>query len=171
MNLYIDFDGVIADTIAVTYKMIADKGIDINDTPKVREFYRTLNWFDLLKNMSQINNSIKYIKKLQSSGLYNIAILTTVNSLDEITAKKEYIRKFGLNLPIISVPRGIDKNEIVDPKQAILVDDYGGNLQSWEKAGGIGVKFTEKETNEFLTVNSLNELSNGNFAKKLIRKI
>ena len=171
MNLYLDFDGVIADTIVVTYKMIEERGIDINDRPKVCEFYRTLNWFNLLSNIDQINNSIKYIKKLQSSGLYNMAILTTVNSLEEISAKKEYIRKFGLNLPIISVPKGVSKSELVDAKQAILVDDYGGNLYPWEKAGGIGVKFSNKESNEFITISSLSELSNSKFVKKLIKKI
>ena len=102
MNLYLDFDGVIANTIEVTYKMIADKGIDINDTPRVREFYKNLDWFQLLNSIDQINNSIKYIKQLQKTGLYNLFILTTVNSLDEISAKKNYIRRFGLNIPIIS---------------------------------------------------------------------
>ena len=31
MNLYLDFDGVIADTIKVTYKIIRQKGIDLTD--------------------------------------------------------------------------------------------------------------------------------------------
>ena len=40
MNLYLDFDGVIADTIKVTYKIIRQKGIDLTDKEKVFEFYR-----------------------------------------------------------------------------------------------------------------------------------
>ena len=35
MNLYLDFDGVIADTIKVTYKIIRQKGIDLTDKEKV----------------------------------------------------------------------------------------------------------------------------------------
>ena len=171
MDLYLDFDGVIADTINVTYRMIEERGIDIKDRPKVCEFYRTLDWAKLLSNIGQINDSIKWIKKIQASGLYNMAILTTVNSLDEISAKKEYIRKFGLKLPIVSVPRGVDKNELVDANKAILVDDYSGNLYPWEKSGGIGVKFSNNESNEFITVSSLGELNQEKLVKKLIKKM
>ena len=40
MNLYLDFDGVIVDSIRVTYKMLEEKGISVEDTSKVQEFYR-----------------------------------------------------------------------------------------------------------------------------------
>ena len=33
-NLYIDFDGVIMDTITNSYKMIKELGIDLNDSEK-----------------------------------------------------------------------------------------------------------------------------------------
>ncbi len=172
MNLYLDFDGVIVDSIKVTYKMMEERGINIEDTPRVREFYRELNWFNLLDNINQINNSIKYIKSLEKNGTYNLYILTTVNSLSEIEAKVKYIRKFGLNIPLIGVPKGVNKNELVNAKNSILVDDYSGNLYPWEKAGGIGVKFTEKTTEQnFIVVNSLRELNQPNFIKKLIKKI
>ena len=108
MNLYLDFDGVIVDSIKVTYKMMEEEGIDINDTKRVREFYRNLDWFKLLDEIDEINNAIKNIKKLQKTGMYKLYILTTVNSLEEAEAKIRYIRKFGLNIPIICVPKGID---------------------------------------------------------------
>ena len=56
MNLYLDFDGVIVDSIKVTYKMMEEKGISIEDTPRVREFYRDLDWFKLLNNINQLSN-------------------------------------------------------------------------------------------------------------------
>ena len=43
MDLYIDFDGVLVDTISVSYKMIEDLGIDLNDFKKVCEFYSKLD--------------------------------------------------------------------------------------------------------------------------------
>ena len=44
-------------------------------------------------------------------------------------------------------------------KDAILVDDYSGNLREWEKEGGIGVKFSKNEIDEhFKTINKLNQL-------------
>lgn len=172
MNLYLDFDGVIVDSIRVTYKMLEEKGISVEDTSKVQEFYRELDWFKLLDDISQINNSIKNIKILLKNEVYNLYILTTVNSLKELEAKVKYLRGFGLNIPVIAVPKGVNKSELVDAKNSILVDDYSGNLYPWEKAGGIGVKFTEKvKEQSFITVNSLGELNQPQFMKRLIRKI
>lgn len=173
MNLYLDFDGVIVDSIKVTYKMMEEKGISIEDTPRVREFYRDLDWFKLLNNINQLSNSIRCIKKLQEEGTYNLYILTTVNSLDEIEAKLNYVRGFGLNIPIISVPKGVNKNDVVEAKNNILVDDYSGNLYAWESAGGIGVKFSEenKKQQGFITVNSLGELNHTKFMKRLIKRL
>ena len=171
MNLYLDFDGVIVDTIKVTYKMIEDSKINIKDKLKVNEFYRNLDWFELLKDINQINNSIEYIKEIQNLKLYNLSILTSVNSLDEIAAKKDYIRRFNLNLPIISVPIGTNKNELVEASSSILVDDYSGNLYPWEEAGGIGVKFSEIEDEKFITINSLDKLQEPSFTKKLEKRL
>ena len=171
MNLYLDFDGVIADTISVTYKKIEELGIDLKDVDKVSKFYRELDWFYLLSTVGQINNSIHHIKKIVKDGTYNIYILTTVNSLDEVKAKSEYIRSFGLKLPIISVPKGVNKCDMVPANSNLLVDDYSGNLYLWEKAGGIGVKFSLKPSNEFLSISSLGELNSLPFMQRLIRRI
>ena len=44
-------------------------------------------------------------------------------------------------------------------KNAILVDDYSGNLREWKEAEGIAVKFSkEKEESEFIDITSLDEL-------------
>ena len=44
-------------------------------------------------------------------------------------------------------------------KDAILVDDYSGNLKEWEASGGIAIKFVkEKENTEFKEIISLDEL-------------
>ena len=47
-NLYIDFDGVICNTIEITYKMMKDANIDLNDDDKVTEFYKDLDWNHVL---------------------------------------------------------------------------------------------------------------------------
>ena len=44
-------------------------------------------------------------------------------------------------------------------KNAILVDDFSGNLKDWEESGGIAVKFVrEKENGKFTEITSLDEL-------------
>jgi hypothetical protein len=171
MNLYLDFDGVIVDSITVTYNMMKELNIDLKDDEKVTKFYKELNWFKLLNDINQINNSVEIIKKLQMTNIYDLSILTSVNSQSEVIAKNNYIRNHNLNIPIISVPREFKKNEVVSAKSAILVDDFNSNLYEWEKAGGIGVKFSNKKSDDFITINNLNELSNKKFIKKLIKKI
>lgn len=74
MNLYLDFDGVIADTIKVTYKIIKQKGIDLTDKEKVFEFYKNLDWKKLLEKTNEINQAFEKIDLLKCSGLYNIYI-------------------------------------------------------------------------------------------------
>ena len=109
-DLYLDFDGVLVDTINVTYEMMRKLKIDIeNDKDSVSKFYKELNWKELLNHINHINESFKHIRSMKKLGLYNLYILTTVQSLEEIRAKIEYIRKYDESIKIISVPKGIEK--------------------------------------------------------------
>lgn len=141
-NLYIDFDGVIVDTIRVTYDMLDRLGIDRSNFEKMSEFYYNLNWKQLLSLTPIINDSFNCIEKILRSNKFNVYILTHVNSLDEAIAKINYIRKYIKNITIIPVPREISKTKMIDAKDAILVDDYSGNLKEWEESGGIGIQFS-----------------------------
>ena len=121
-NLYIDFDGVILDTITPVYDLA---------------------------------------KKLKDSKKFNISILTHVNSLKEAKSKIEFINNLFNDLTIIPVPRACSKTMMTQTKDAILVDDYSGNLKEWREAKGISVKFSKtKEESEFIDITSLDELLN-----------
>lgn len=141
-NLYIDFDGVIVDTIRVTYDMLDRLEVDKEDFEKMSEFYYNLNWKQLLKSSPIINDSFNCIKKLMTSGKFNVSVLTHVNSLDEAVSKINFIRKYIKDITIIPVPREISKTHICLSKNSILVDDYSKNLEEWEKEGGIGIQFS-----------------------------
>lgn len=161
INLYIDFDGVIMNTIEVSYKMFDKLGIE--KTPEsVANFYKNLDWKDFLNNKClQINNSIKCIQNIIDSNLFNISILSHVTSLNEAIAKIEYIRKYFKDITFIPVPKPISKTKMVHTKNAILIDDYAGNLREWEKSGGIGVRFNlENEDKGFLTIDRLDKVIN-----------
>ena len=158
-NLYIDFDGVISDTIDVTYKMMEARMIDKTNVKEVREFYQNLDWASLLETTPLINNSMEKIEKLINSGKYDVAILTHVNSQKEAVAKIRYIRKFLKEVTIIPVPKEVSKTETVCAKDSILVDDYKGNLAEWEAAGGIGVRFSKnKKESNYIDILDLEEL-------------
>ena len=156
-QLYIDFDGVIMDTINVTYKLIHEQGIDLNDNVRVNNFYCSLDWKNLLSITSEINDGFNCIQKLVDSNLFDISILTHVNSLDE--AKVKFIRKHTEDLTIIPVPKAISKTKMVHTKGAILIDDYTSNLTEWEEAGGIGIRFNEKLNGKgFKVINKLDQI-------------
>lgn len=158
-NLYIDFDGVICNTIEITYKMIEKQGIDKNDTLAVSNFYRDLDWNKVLDVCTNINKSMDNIGKLMSSGKFNIAILTHVNSMAEIIAKVNYIRKYLKDVTIIPVPKSISKTKMINARFSILVDDYVGNLDEWKAAGGIGVRFDlDMDGKGFLVIDHLDDL-------------
>ena len=158
-QLYIDFDGVILDTMTKSYKVLEEKNIDIKNKEKVIEFFRDLDWEKLIEQTDVINDSINEIKKICASKKFNVYILTHINSTNEMIAKINYLHK---NLPlvtIVSVPKQIPKTEVVNPSAAILIDDYSGNIKEWQKKLGIGIKFVkEKENGDYPEITHLSEV-------------
>lgn len=159
-NLYIDFDGVILDTITPVYNLAKKLNIDVKtQTKEMGLLFSKIDWETLIDESEELSNSINSIKKLKESKKFNISILTHINSLKEAKAKIEFINNLFDDLTIIPVPKSCSKTMMTQTKNAILVDDYSGNLREWESSGGIGVKYTkEKEECEFKNVTSLEEL-------------
>ncbi len=158
-NLYIDFDGVIMDTIDKIYQMIEEEHIDKTNNDELRTFYENINWKKLLSETEEINGSIEKVKKLNDSKKFNVAILTHINSLNEAVEKVKFIRKFYDDITVIPVPKAISKTKMVHTKDAILVDDYTGNLVEWKGEGGIGIKFSLKpKTSNFIVIDDLDKI-------------
>ena len=143
-NLYIDFDGVILNTIEEGYNNMRKLGLDPKNSSDCGKYFEALDWKDFINHTSQINNSIDNIQKIIDSNRFNVSILTHINSLDEAIAKVNYLRKYFKDITIIPVPKKISKTKMVHSEDAILIDDYAGNLREWEAAKGIGVRFSLK---------------------------
>ena len=159
-NLYIDFDGVILDTITPVYDLARKLNLDVKtQTKEVGLLYSKIDWETLIDESPALNDSINAIKKIKESKKFNISILTHVNSLKEAKYKIEFINNLFRDLTIIPVPKSCSKTMKTQTKNAILVDDYSGNLREWREAEGIAVKFSkEKEESEFTDITSLEEL-------------
>jgi hypothetical protein len=158
-ELYIDFDGVIMDTIPYLYKALEDNNVDTSDETAKREFFAKYDYSQIINDGNILNNSIACIDKLKNSNIFQISILTHINSLEEGIVKVNYLRRYFKDITIVLTPKQLEKTEMVHSKGAILVDDYSGNLRSWESKGGIPVKFVkEREEGEFKTIKSLDEL-------------
>lgn len=158
-QLYIDFDGVILDTMEKTYKTMKENGIDIKDQEKVRAFFRDLDWGKLIKETEQINDSINEIKKICASKKFNVYILTHINSTNEMVEKIKFLHEQLPQVTIVSVPKEIPKTNVVNACSSILIDDYSGNIKEWQKNLGIGIKFVkEKENGEYPEITHLSEI-------------
>lgn len=157
LNLYIDFDGVILDTITPIYDEINTKGL--TDKEEIQNFYINYPWKNIIDDKHIIGNGIEDIKKIIESDKFNLAILTHINSLNEAACKIKYLRKYFKDITIIPCPKEISKTKMVHTENAILVDDYAGNLREWEKENGIPVRFSLKGNGKgFKTVKELKEL-------------
>ncbi len=157
IDLYIDFDGVILDTIDVASDIYF--GDREHDGYPPRSFYEKLDWDKLLNKCHEINNSITNIKKLINSNLFNVKILTHVVCNNEKCAKTKYLESRLRDIEIITVDKNMNKSDAVDARGAVLVDDYSGNLDLWKKSLGIPIKFTNKDKDyEYIKINSLDKL-------------
>lgn len=142
-QLYIDFDGVILDTMAKTYEELDKMKIDKKDQVKVKEYFRNIDWEKLIEETDIINDSINEIKKICACKKFNVYILTHINSTNEMIEKIKYLHGVLPEVTVVSVPKELSKTEVVNPSAAILIDDYSGNLKEWQKKLGIGIKFVK----------------------------
>lgn len=159
INLYIDFDGVILDTITITSKLMEEQKIDLEDRPAVQKFFSELDWNYLLSTTPEINDSLSCIQKIIDTKLFDVSILTHINSLNEAVEKVNFIRQYFKDITVIPVPKVISKTKMVQTEGSILVDDYAGNLREWESEHGIAVRFSTKRNGKgFLVVDRLDQI-------------
>lgn len=159
-RLYIDFDGVVMDTIPLLYNELEKHGVSLDNEEKIAETFRNFDFNEIIKDSNILNDSIECINKLLESNRFEISFLSHVNSLEEGIVKIKYLRKhFKDNITIIIVPKSISKPKMVHSEGAILVDDFSGNLKEWSESGGISVRFSkELESKGYPVVNRLDTL-------------
>ena len=131
ITLYLDFDGVILDTITISNNYLKDN--NITNEEEIHNYFENLDWRDLMNRSHIINNAIENIWKIYESGLFKIGIITHYNSIQEVMLKNKFITD---NLPndivVHYVHHSNKKNSKVDAYNAVLVDDYIKNIVSWE---------------------------------------
>ena len=157
-NLYIDFDGVIYNSIDVSYDMASKANVS-KDYESYYQFFKNLDCCEVIERSSEINDAFSCIRKICDSKKFNVFILTHVISLEEAVEKINLIREHLDDVAIIPVPKRVDKNKIVPAKGSILIDDYPENLKLWELAGGIGIRFDlDMDGKGFKVIDKLDEV-------------
>lgn len=159
-RLYIDFDGVVMDTIPALYSMLEKEGVDLNDEDQKRKAFASYDFGLIIKDKNILNDSVNCINKLLESKRFEISFLSHVNSLEEAVVKIRYLRRhFKDDITIIIVPKWVSKTKMVHSEGAILVDDFSGNLREWKEAGGIAVRFSKDlESKGYKVLNRLDAL-------------
>ena len=156
IDLYLDCDGVILDTIDKALEWMILEHLDIHNSDLVHEYFVQADWNKLIEEAGILNNAIEKIKLLQSIGIYDTRILTTcVNGLEPII-KKDFFNKQLPGIDVITVPWLVRKDSVVDARNSILVDDSKTNIVNWREAGGIGLQFVKEKPNlEMMEINNL----------------
>ena len=147
---FIVLDGVILDSEERMLERKYDLGL--HDHKNESEFdayfaYTNLHpeeWEYILKEAKSINNSIEIIKELENLKR-KIAILTKIHTLQEMRVKTEVLRDdLKILCPVIFVPPGVKKHQVVIPNNQLLIDDSKKNIKRWIENGGRGLIFDSK---------------------------
>ena len=151
--IYIDLDGVILNS---EERMLERKyNIGLQDHKSKEEFNKYFNytclhpveWDYIIRGAYSINNSVEIIKELEK--IRKIAILTKIHTLYEMKVKIEDLRNNrGIKCPVIFVPPGVKKHNVVLPNGQMLIDDSEKNVKLWFENGGVGLIFDKDLSND-----------------------
>ena len=173
IDLYIDCDGVILDTIKAAKRVAKRLGYDPDDFNSVHEYFlHDVNWKDIIEEAGVIGNVIESINKLAATGLFNVVIFTKLSR--EVLAKRteyfypsheiEYeeslsgtapldydvtdelykiqiLKNLFPNITVLATDIKHNKNDIVDTRYAILIDDAVRNFRKWRESNEDAVGF------------------------------
>ena len=138
MKYYIDFDGVILDTLTLYNKIFKEKNIE-----KWEHIYNHFEFDNIFSKENEINDSINKLKILQKN--YNLTLLSKVVNDEEAEAKKRFLKNNSINIETIFVPYHHKKTDYVEVNDSsILIDDQIDNIDDWVKLGGIGILFSKE---------------------------
>lgn len=143
-DIYIDFDGVVLDTITLLEMLFVQYGVNVKNQEELISFVSRVDWVELIRRSEEIKGSLSFLRELRDHCRLQGAILTHVTSVGEAMAKRAYLKEMVPGLPVLTVDKRCAKSGIGLVPGVVLVDDYRPNLEDWVVHGGVGVKFTAK---------------------------
>ena len=154
---FIDFDGVILDSeermLERKYNLGLRNHKNESEFDKYFEYtnFHPEEWEYIIRDAQSINNSVEIIKELEKLKR-KIAILTKIHTLKEMKVKMEVLRdNLKILCPVIFVPPGVKKHQVIIPNNQLLIDDSKKNINGWIANGGKGLIFDttiENDTKE-----------------------
>lgn len=150
-TVFLDMDGVLTNFRRGCEKADAIHGTKV-DWDKIHKlgktFWAELEWLDGSKEF------YKWLVNYCKEQKLDLCILSAVNYSDGVAGKHEWLDKNCPDIPKQNryiVNFGRQKNRYAS-ETAVLIDDFGKNIESFIMANGRGVKFdTPMQTKEDLT--------------------
>ena len=145
MEINIDCDGVILDTIKFAFNDMERLKINTNNQKEIGDYFRYIcDWRTLINEGGIINDAFTKIKILLESNVFDVVRINTHISLDEEAfIKSYYFKLFIPEIEVITIPREIGKHKVVNPSGNILIDDSEKKVRDWIQHGGIGILFNQ----------------------------
>lgn len=143
-TIFLDMDGVIADFTKGAKKIDAIEGTKV-DWPKLKKL--GTNFWSELEWTPDGEKFARWLVKLCKESKIDLCILSAVAYEDGVKGKQIWLDE---KLPTISkqnryfVRGGRDKAKYAS-KNAVLIDDFGRNIEAFVMVGGQGVKFKSFE--------------------------
>ena len=78
-RLYIDFDGVVMDTIPLLYNELEKNGVSLDNEEKIALIFSHFDFAEIIKDKNILNDSIDCINKLLDSKRFEMSFLSHVN--------------------------------------------------------------------------------------------
>lgn len=181
--LYLDFDGVLFDTVKFAFAEMKNIGVNLKDDDAITEYFKKVDWNYLINNGGVLNNSIEKIKQLIDSNEFEIVEVATHRcTFQEGVIKTNDLKNRIPELKVTTIPKNIKKHHALNSRGNILIDDAKEKILTWIEDGGIGILFSQNvdhliypyelgDNNYFITNDLLDALTVNNlFKEKTYRK-
>ena len=162
-EIYIDLDGVLADFFSEWKNITGKNWWELDNNQLAIQKIRDEKNFWI--NLPLLRNSIKLLNTLKENNHpYHILSSPLQNDQKCISQKKQWVKKMLKFYPPQQVIISSKKEKYATDNLGIpniLIDDFGININKWEKKGGIGIK--HKDYKFTRTKEKLLELINDKF--------
>ena len=158
MTIYLDMDGVIADFFGgVATKFGVDHWKSIQDREIAFATLANTDFFYNLDVFPETNSIIKFVKEISGGDWGICSSPLRGDTMNSAYWKRQWLNRWDITPPLVenmiftSNKHKYAMNKL-DRTRNILIDDKLQNIDRWNQAGCIGIRFqcNEDDTNEYL---------------------
>ena len=158
MTIYLDMDGVIADFFGgVATKFGVDHWKSIQDREIAFATLANTDFFYNLDVFPETNSIIKFVKEISGGDWGICSSPLRGDTMNSAYWKRQWLNRWDITPPLVenmiftSNKHKYAMNKL-DRTRNIFIDDKLQNIDRWNQAGGIGIRFqcNEDDTNEYL---------------------